>query len=92
MTEDNFKQPRAAPIGQPHQCPNVLAGEMVDDFLYEHLGFVRLHAEIAQRYVDLHDRAGLDYSMRKLIAYVKAVAGTLNDLTDAAQADGGDAP
>ena len=89
---DPVKQLRSVPIGQPQQRPNVLAGEMVDDFLYEHLGFVRLHAEIAQRYVDLHDRVGLDYSMRKLIAYVKAVAGTLNELVDAAQADGGDAP
>ncbi len=91
MSEDTFKQPRAMPIGQPQQRPNVLAGELVDDFLHEQLGFVRLYAEIGQKYIDAGDMGGLRHAMRHVVARVKVSAGVLNDIASQADAEGGSA-
>jgi len=62
------------------QTPNTQTGETLEDFLSEQLGFVQLYAGIAQSYVAAGDRVGLNYSMRQLIARVKATASVLNDL------------
>lgn len=79
-------------IGKPQQRPNELIGEEVDDFLIEHLGFVRIYAEVAQKYVEVGDGAGLNHAMRHLIARVKGVAGLLNDLTASGAIAGGPVP
>ena len=77
---DSLKKPREAPVGQPQQKPNILGGEQIDDWLHEQFGFMRMHCENAQRYVEMGDMPGLNHSMRHMIARVKATAGLLNDI------------
>ncbi len=72
----------AAPKG-----PNLSAGETLEDFVFEQLGFVQLYAGIAQSYVAAGDRAGLNYSMRQLIARTKVAARVVNDIASETQAD-----
>lgn len=49
-------------------------------FMFEQLGFVAMHAGMAQSYLDAGDVPGFRYSLASLVARVKAVAGIVNDL------------
>lgn len=49
-------------------------------FMHEQLGFIALHAGMAQSYIDAGDMPGFRYSLASLVARVKAVAGIVNDL------------
>jgi hypothetical protein len=71
-------------MAEAPQGPSSATGETVDEFLFERLGFVQMYARIAQTYIEAGDRVGLNYSMRQLIAQVKATAGVLNDLREQA--------
>jgi hypothetical protein len=50
------------------------------EFIHENAGFLRLYAENAQNYCELGDDLGLDYAVRKLVAYIRAIAETVKDL------------
>lgn len=49
-------------------------------FLFEQLGFVAMHAGLAQTYLEAGDAPGFDYSLKSLTARVRAVVGLMNDL------------
>lgn len=55
-------------------------------FMFEQLGFVAMHAGMAQTYLEAGDAPGFDYSLKSLTARVRAVVGLVNDL----QARGGE--
>lgn len=44
------------------------------DFAQEAFDCLRINAEIATKYAEIGDVAGLDYSARKIAAYLRAVA------------------
>ena len=48
--------------------------------LIEYLGFIAQHAELAQHHLSLADDAGGLYSIKRMIAYVKAASGCANDI------------
>lgn len=49
-------------------------------FMVEQLGFVAMHAGMAQTYLEAGDAPGFDYSLKSLTARVRAVVGLVNDL------------
>lgn len=49
-------------------------------FMFEQLGFVAMHAGMAQTYLEAGDTPGFTYSLKSLTARVRAVAGLVNDL------------
>jgi len=49
-------------------------------FMHEQLGFVAMHACMAQTYLEAGDAPGFTYSLKSLTARVRAVAGLVNDL------------
>lgn len=49
-------------------------------FIAEQLGFVALHAGMAQTYIEIGDAPGLDYSLKSLTARVRVIVGIANDL------------
>lgn len=57
-------------------------------FMAEQLGFVALHASMAQAYLEAGDAAGLNYSLKSLTARVRAIVGIANDMAPA-EAEGG---
>lgn len=58
-------------------------------FIAEQLGFVAMHADMAQQYILAGDNPGLDYSLKSLTARVRAIVGIANDLRSPKQeADG----
>lgn len=63
-------QPPAAP------SPTIDA----EAFMFEQLGFVAMHAGMAQTYLEAGDTPGLNYSLKSLTARVRAVVGIVNDL------------
>jgi hypothetical protein len=40
----------------------------------------RIQAELGVTYASIGDDAGLEYAVRRLVAYTRAALGTLNDL------------
>ncbi|WP_324132363.1 hypothetical protein [Bosea sp. (in: a-proteobacteria)] len=52
----------------------------VEAFMFEQLGFVAMHAGMAQTYIEAGDTPGLNYSLKSLTARVRAVVGLMNDL------------
>ena len=61
-------QPASSPVTDPAA------------FMGEQLGFIAMHAGMAQDYIDAGDDPGLNYSLKSLTARVRAVVGLLNDL------------
>ncbi|AMJ63057.1 hypothetical protein [Bosea sp. PAMC 26642] len=49
-------------------------------FMLEQLGFVAMHAGMAQNYLEAGDAPGFNYSVKSLTARVRAVVGLVNDL------------
>jgi hypothetical protein len=49
-------------------------------FMFEQLGFVAMHAGMAQTYLEAGDNPGFSYSLKSLTARVRAVVGIVNDL------------
>jgi hypothetical protein len=54
--------------------------EAYREFIAEMLGMARIQAEIGETYAATGDDAGLEYAMRRLVAYTRAALGTLADL------------
>lgn len=49
-------------------------------FLFEQLGLIRMHASLAQTYLEAGDNPGFAYSLKSLTARTRAVVGLVNDL------------
>jgi hypothetical protein len=58
-----------------HGTPDALR-----DFIGEHLALAALQAELGATYAAIADDAGLEYAVRRLVAYTRAAIGTLADL------------
>lgn len=54
--------------------------EAFREFIAECLGMARIQAELGGTYAAIGDDAGLEYAVRRLVAYTRAALGTLNDL------------
>ncbi len=50
------------------------------EYIFEMAGLAAIQAELAMRYAELGDDAGLEYATRKWVAYTRAALGTLKDL------------
>ena len=50
------------------------------EYISEALAMARIQAEIGEAYAALRDDAGLDYSLRRLAAYVKSAREIYGDL------------
>ncbi len=50
------------------------------EFIEETLSMARIQAELGVTYASIGDDAGLEYAVRRLVAYTRAALGTLNDL------------
>ncbi|VTZ28460.1 hypothetical protein MPC4_70080 [Methylocella tundrae] len=55
--------------------------ELLRDAIFEQLGFMIHRAELARTFADLSDDAGLTYSLKCMVAHVRAAAQCANDLT-----------
>jgi hypothetical protein len=58
------------------------------EFIAEAASMAQVQAHRIQTFSDIGDDAGLEYAVRRLIAYTRAAAGTLCDLKAMKQADG----
>ncbi len=61
--------------GTPHGTPDAYR-----EFIGETLDMARIQAELGVTYASIGDDAGLEYALRRLVAYTRAALGTLNDL------------
>ncbi len=50
------------------------------EYIFEMAGLAAIQAELAMRYAELGDDAGLEYATRKWVAYTRAAVGSLRDL------------
>lgn len=65
-----------------HRAP-AHAGEIrreLFDYAAEHMALAAISADLAVTYAQTGDLAGLDYSVRKAVAYLRAVVPTVRDL------------
>lgn len=60
---------------QYHGTPQALR-----DFIGETLFLARIQADLAVTYAEIGDDTGLEYTTRRLTAYVRAALATLKDL------------
>lgn len=65
---------------QTHTQPMASPATDPASFMHEQLGFVAMHAGMAQVYLEAGDNPGFTYSLKSLTARVRAVAGLVNDL------------
>jgi len=56
-------------------------------FIGEHLEFVLRYGDAARLFVEMGDDVGLEYSVRKLIEYVKVIASSTSDILKENQAE-----
>lgn len=61
--------------GAPHGTPWAYR-----EFIEETLSMARIQAELGVTYASIGDDAGLEYAVRRLVAYTRVALGTLNDL------------
>jgi hypothetical protein len=61
--------------GAPHGTPDAYR-----EFIGEMLAMACIQAELGATYASISDDAGLEYALRRLVAYTRAALGTLNDL------------
>jgi hypothetical protein len=52
------------------------------EFIGECLAMTRVQAELGEAYCSIGDDIGLEYSIRRLVAYTKAALATLADLRE----------
>ncbi|WP_262299708.1 hypothetical protein [Microvirga sesbaniae] len=69
MSSASFSQ------GAPHGSPWAYR-----EFIEETLNMARIQAELGVTYASIGDDAGLEYTVRRLVAYTRAALTTLNDL------------
>ncbi len=50
------------------------------EFIAESLSMARIQAELGATYAEIGDDAGLEYAIRRMVAYTRAALGTLKDL------------
>jgi hypothetical protein len=60
-----------APYGTP---------EALRQFIAENTDMARIQAELATTYASIGDDVGLEYAIRRLVAYTRAAVSTLPDL------------
>ena len=53
------------------------------EFIAENAALVRVQAGLAETYAATGDDVGLEYAVRRLLAYTRQVVGTLADLKEA---------
>ena len=58
------------------------------EFIEESLAMARIQAELGATYAAIGDDVGLEYATRRLVAYTRAVIGTLGDLKALKQKEG----
>ena len=56
--------------------------EALREFIGEHLLLAALQADLGATYASIGDDAGLEYAVRRLVAYTRAAIGTLADLKE----------
>jgi hypothetical protein len=56
-------------------------------FIGEHLALIGMNASMAKAFLEVGDVAGFRYSLSCMVARVKAVAGTFNDISAPAPPD-----
>lgn len=61
--------------GAPHGTPWAYR-----EFIEETLAMARIQADLGVTYASIGDDAGLEYALRRLVAYTRAALATLNDL------------
>jgi hypothetical protein len=61
--------------GAPHGTP-----DSYREFIGEMLAMARIQADLGATYASISDDAGLEYTLRRLVAYTRAALATLNDL------------
>jgi len=61
-----------------HGTPDALR-----EFIAENAGLARIQAELAETFAAIGDDTGLEYAVRRLLAYTRQVVGTLADLKEA---------
>jgi hypothetical protein len=52
------------------------------EFIGEHLSLAALQADLGATYAAVGDDVGLEYAVRRLVAYTRAAIGTLADLKE----------
>lgn len=58
-------------------------------YIHEMAGLAAIQAELVMKYAELGDDAGLEYALRKWVAYTRAALATVGDLKKMnAQAEG----
>ena len=67
----------------PHGSPAALR-----EFIAESLSMVVIQAQLGGTYAGIGDDTGLEYAVRKMVAYTRAVLGTLADLQEAKRKGG----
>ncbi|GEO18748.1 hypothetical protein [Microvirga aerophila] len=50
------------------------------EFIHETLAMAQIQAQLGTTYAALGDDAGLEYAMRRLVAYMRAAVDTFKDL------------
>lgn len=63
---------------QQYQPDPVSSTFDAEAFIHEQLGFIGLHAGMAQSYLEAGDAAGFNYSMASMTARVRAVVSLMN--------------
>jgi len=63
-----------APIGSTQE---------LREFALESLGLAAIQAQLGAQYADIGDDAGLEYAVRKLVAYTRLAIGVVGDLKTA---------
>lgn len=64
--------------------------EALREFIGENTDLARIQAELATVYANVGDDIGLEYAVRRLVAYTRAAVGTLPDLWALKMREGGD--
>lgn len=63
---------------QTHVQPMVSPATDPAAFMFEQLGFIAMHAGMAQTYLEAGDNPGFTYSLKSLTARVRAVTGLVD--------------
>lgn len=56
--------------------------EALREFIGEHLSLAALQADLGATYAAVGDDVGLEYAIRRLVAYTRTAIGTLADLKE----------
>jgi hypothetical protein len=60
--------------------PRLDSLDQLREFIAESLAMARINAELGETHACIRDDVGLEYSVRRLVAYVRAALQSLTDL------------